>query len=382
MSLNKKLAAIITVSTLCSMTACHKTPDIPTPDNVAKTAEETVAEPEIPDQKAVNPNTDKDIQTAKNTESDSDSDRIDSKRDIVPSKFEKADETWSNIKIKFNNCADELEDQDKARIEKELSGILQKWNTLRNQKNVAKLVKLYGESAVIRGSSLPNSKIGDNLNKSFTKHKDFSQTPGSEVTIDLLSNSMEESLQNWSVRFPETFSQDGKTTDTEIFMVLSRSIRDDEGSDWAIIVESDIATDRNMRKKLGLYAYDKITGCGDLLYTILIDSPIMRYKINTYYEDALRDMKSGFLQKLELKFDETWEDSNILKNPEVCFVLREIHSNEADPNDIDMPPTYTVTTARFSIDTETKLIKDDIFENTFPIETQYHADLKRLCKIK
>ncbi|MBQ4358839.1 MAG: hypothetical protein II767_01135 [Proteobacteria bacterium] len=290
--------------------------------------------------------------------------------------FIKTSGDWSDMQIEIRSFPESSDDKDKAQIKKDIAELLQKWNNLRNLKGYEKLDKLYGDTAYLRGSVLPHKDITAKLKKSFEKHKDFSQTPGIHVTVDYLFSFKFESIEKWSVRFDESFTQDGKTTDTEIFMVLSRKLPDDAQSFWSIEVESDIATDRNMLKKLDLALEKAPTSCESLAYQILLDSPMLRYEINTMYEGATAGIKSGELDGISLDspISETLPSEN---SKHFGFDLTEEHAADPDnPEDAGR----SLRLNGYGIDFEEMKIEDENHEIFHAIEPRYLADIKRLCK--
>ena len=290
--------------------------------------------------------------------------------------FIKTSGDWSDMQIELRSFPISSDDKDQALIKKEVAELLQKWNNLRNLKGYEKLDKLYFKAAYLRGKSLQQKDISSHLKKSFEKHKDFSQTPGIHVTMDYLYTSVLEPVEHWSVRFNESFTQDGKTTDTEIFMVLKRVHPDDAQSFWSIYVESDISTDRNMAKKLGLAPSKAPTNCEELAYQILVESPVIRYEINTIYEAAMQDMKAGTLDGISL--DEGPREELSDGNSKVLSVkLYEDHPG--DPEDPESSG-YSVTINNYTVDIEENKIEDEAHEVFHTIEARYAEDIKRLCK--
>lgn len=270
--------------------------------------------------------------------------------------FEYDDGSGWNMKIQIIDCP---EDVDKAKTQMGISSLLKSWNELRNQKDAEKLAALYTDKAFIRGDEVEQKNIAAKLDKSFKKHPDFSQKPGSEVLVNYLDK------ETWSVRFPESFTQDGKTTDTEIFIVLTEALGNDGKIEFRIHIESDISTDKNIQKKIGYEYYQKPDSCHALLYNIMLESPEMRYNTNLLYVPAMRDMKSGDLINVTLN-DENSESNE----PYGEYAIVEKHAD------------HEVTVSRYSIDAQEYVIKDEIESRQFTIDEKYRADLRRLCKIK
>ncbi|MBR4984862.1 MAG: hypothetical protein IKY83_03880 [Proteobacteria bacterium] len=301
---------------------------------------------------------------------------LDEKAAAPANDFVKTSGDWSDMQIELRSIPISSDDKDKAIIQKEVAELLQKWNNLRNLKGYEKLDKLYFKTAYLRGKALEQKDIASYLKKSFEKHKDFSQTPGIQVTMDYLYTFSTEAIENWSVRFNESFTQDGKTTDTEIFMVLKRVHPDDGQSFWSIYVESDISTDRNMAKKLGLAPSQAPANCAQLAYQILAESPMIRYEINTIYQAAQTDLKAGTLEGINLAEDPSEEPPND---------HAKIHSYrlyEDHPGDSEDPESsgYRVTLNNYTVDLEDHKIEDEANEVFHTIEARYAADIKRLCK--
>ena len=301
---------------------------------------------------------------------------LDEKAAAPANDFVKTSGDWSDMQIELRSIPISSDDKDKAIIQKEVAELLQKWNNLKNLKGYEKLGMLYANTAYLRGSAIERKDMTAKLKKSFEKHKDFSQTPGIHVTVDYLFTFEFESIEKWSVRFDESFTQDGKTTDTEIFMVLSRKLPDDAQSFWSIEVESDIATDRNMLKKLGLSLEKAPTTCEDLAYQILLDSPMLRYEINTLYEGASKGIKSGELNGISLDAP----PSESLPSPDrkqFGYDLTEDHAGDPDnPEDAGR----MLRLNGYGIDFEENKLEDEVHEVFHDIEPRYFADIKRLCK--
>lgn len=289
--------------------------------------------------------------------------------------FVKTSGDWSDMKLNILNYPESSDEKDKVAIKKDISELLQKWNNLRNLKDSDKLSKLYDGNLYLRGSLIENKNIAAKFKKSFEKHKDYSQTPGIRVTATYLSTSATESAETWSVQFDETFTQDGKTTDTEILLILSRKLLDDAQSSWSIIVESDIATDRNLLKKIGL-ASEEPKDCEGMAYRILTESPIIRYFANTMYEDVLADEKSGDLEGVYLS-EEPGEEATSVDAKQFTYRLYEDHAGDSEDSE---DSGHRATISIFSIDLEANTIEDDIEEIVYPIDTRYAADIKRVCK--
>ncbi|MBQ9395933.1 MAG: hypothetical protein IJU23_10530 [Proteobacteria bacterium] len=291
--------------------------------------------------------------------------------------FVKTSGDWSDIQLEIRNFPDSSDDADKAQIQKDLAELLKNWNSLRNLKDSDKLSKLYAGRAYLRGSALEQKAIAPKLKKSFEKHKDFSQTPAIHVVIDYLYTSADESVEHWSARFNETFFQDGKTTDTEILIVFKRELPDDAQAFWSIVVESDISTDRNMLKKLGLLPPNAPNDCEGLAYQILIDSPMLRYEINTMYEAALEAEKSGELDGLVISDDPSEEEpSDTAKS----FFYRLYEDHAGDPENPD-DSGHRATLNMYTVEFEENKIVDEVYEISHIIDPQYKADIKRLCKL-
>lgn len=209
-----------------------------------------------------------------------------------------ADNNWSNIHIIVHNNSPELPDEE--RVRKEISPILQAWNKHRNAHDAKKLAKLFNKEVIIRGNNLTRDDFEKKMKDSFVKNSDFKQTPQADVYVDFIYGYMNEPVEYWSVRFNEVFTQAGKTTKTEISLVLSRYMSDDAQSDWHIDVESDVDTDRSLRNKLSLAPFEpdfKNDSCDALKMLILAESPLFRFSIAKNYE-AFRNSEES-----DLRFD-------------------------------------------------------------------------------
>ncbi|MBQ8037786.1 MAG: hypothetical protein IJ268_12405 [Proteobacteria bacterium] len=356
------LLASLSLSALLSLQACNKQPQ-----ETEKSSEQAPAQVQEPQPEAPAQAQDKPI--------DADAPAADAAQPENKG-FAKTSGDWSDIQIEIRNFPESSDEKDKAQIKKDIADLLQKWNNLRNLKGYEKLGMLYGDTAYLRGSALKQKDLTAKFKKSFEKHQDFSQTPGIHVTVDYLFTYEFESVEIWSARFDESFTQDGKTTDTEIFMTFKRKHLDDAQSVWRIEVESDIATDRNMLKKLGLLPEKAPATCESLAYQILIDSPLLRYEINTMYEGASAGIKSGELDGISLDAppSETLPSEN---SKHFGYDLTEEHAADPDnPEDAGR----SLRLNGYGIDFEEMKIEDEVHEIFHDIEPRYLADIKRLCK--
>lgn len=363
------ILASLSLSALLSLQACNKQPQETEKPSEQAPAQVQETQPEAPAQAKDNP-TDAAAPAEPETDAAPDAAQPENKG------FAKTSGDWSDIQIEIRNFPQSSDEKDKAQIKKDIADLLQKWNNLRNLKGYEKLNMLYSDPAYLRGSALKQKDITAKLKKSFEKHQDFSQTPGVHVTVDYLLTYEYESVEIWSARFDESFTQDGKTTDTEIFMTFKRKHLNDAQSVWRIEVESDIATDRNMLKKLGLLPEKAPASCESLAYQILLDSPILRYEINMMYEGASAGIKSGELDGISLDAppSETLPPEN---SKHFGYDLTEDHAADPDnPEDAGR----SLRLNGYGIDFEEMKIEDEVHEIFHDIEPRYIADIKRLCK--
>jgi len=259
-----------------------------------------------------------------------------------------ADDNWSNINIHILNSCDE--DEDVNRVVKELKPILQSWNTSRNAHDAKKLAKLFANQVYIRGTVLDNGGFLQKMKSSFEKHKDYKQTPKADVYVNCLEQAVADPIQKWSVRFNEAFVQDDKTTETEIMLGLTRYLTDDDDSTWKFVIESDIASDRSMIRKLGILQTDSfLEPCDELLGYIITESPLFRWKIALNYQ-AFKDAESM------MKFTFEGESYRLYESLD----------------------THNATLEWYEVDLESKTIST-MLEARVVIDAQYNKALTELC---
>lgn len=149
-----------------------------------------------------------------------------------------------------------------------ITPLLEAWNTAMNQHDAEAVANTHTNSAIIRGKEYTIASYRDKEAKAFQKHPDFTQTPSwDSIYIAPMPNE-----KGFFTTFNETFSQGGKDTNTEIMLVVVR-----EGSGFKIAYESDISTDRNLLKKMGLNTYTTSSNCKQLNGQIVMESPMFRH---------------------------------------------------------------------------------------------------------
>ncbi len=308
---------------------------------------------------------------------------------VSSSPFVSSDSNWEKMHIDIRSYPDSADEEQKAIIHRDISKLLRSWNRYRNEKDTGKLAGLYARACYIRGESLEGKGVGAKLKKSFEKHADYSQVPGVEVRVNFLSQREYESVENWSVQFMESFTQDGRTSEADILLILSRKISDDVDSDWRIVVETDASTDRNMMKKMEMNIEFSPKTCRDLSRAILAESPMIREEVNGLYEAALRDMKKKTLAGIELVEpaepavggDGVDEESAKAVKGAYSFVLYEEHLTTKEEEEETGRTWYPVVLGRYVVDMEEKRIVDEIFDNIYPIEEKYRNAISCLCKL-
>jgi hypothetical protein len=137
-----------------------------------------------------------------------------------------------------------------------------------NRHDSSAIANLHTDNAIIRGKGYTISEYQEKQAKAFQKHPDFKQTFANDIYVTPL-----QAQNGYALIFDETFTQNGKSTPTEIMIV---ALRTENG--YKINYESDISTDRNLIKKMGISGYTNPTSCSQLESQILIESPMFRYE--------------------------------------------------------------------------------------------------------
>jgi hypothetical protein len=152
----------------------------------------------------------------------------------------------------------------------QIGALLSEWNNAMNRHDADTVANTHTYQAMIRGTEYSVAEYRVKVAKAFSKHPDFQQSPANEVYATPLADK-----SGYAIIFDETFTQGGKSTPTEIMLVVIR-----EGFNYKIIYESDISTDRNLLKKMGINAtaWASPSDCMQLMGQILIESPVFRYE--------------------------------------------------------------------------------------------------------
>lgn len=309
--------------------------------------------------------------------------------ELEASSFAASDSNWEKMHLDIRSFPDSADEEQKEIIYRDVSRLLRGWNRHRNEKDAGKLAGLYAKECYIRGEALKGKEVAGKLKKSFEKHSDYSQIPGVDVRVNFLRQREYESVETWSVQFMESFTQDGKTSDADILLILSRKISDDVDSDWRIVVETDAATDRNMMKKLGMKIDFSPKTCRDLALAILAESPMIREEVSGLYEAALVDMKKKTLAGIVLEEpddpalggDGVDADAAKAVKGSYSFVLYEEHLTTKEEEEETGRTWYPAVLGRYVVDLEEKQIVDEIFESIYPIEEKYQDAISCECRL-
>ena len=150
----------------------------------------------------------------------------------------------------------------------QIARLLNRWNDAMNQHDANAVANTHTDNAMIRGKVYTVAAYRDKEAKAFDKHPDFQQSPASDVYATPLPDK-----NGYHLIFDETFSQGGKDTPTEIMLVVIR-----QNGDYKISYESDISTDRELIKKMGVSVSTSPNSCTQLGQQILVESPLFRYQ--------------------------------------------------------------------------------------------------------
>ena len=150
----------------------------------------------------------------------------------------------------------------------QIGRLLNTWNDAMNQHDADAVANTHPNGATIRGTAYSVADYRDKEAKAFKKHPDFQQTPA----IDVYASPLQDG-SGYTLIFDETFTQGGKSTQTEIMLAVIR-----QGADYKINYESDISTDIGLLNKMGVKTWTSSSECIQLMGEILFKSPMFRYE--------------------------------------------------------------------------------------------------------
>ncbi len=262
-----------------------------------------------------------------------------------------ADAHWSNLKIHVLNTCEE--EDDPSRVTKELKSILQSWYTSQTAHNAKALALRFGDTVYLRGAVMDNQNFYKMMKSTFEKSKDYKLTPEAEVYANCISQAPDEPVENWTVRFNASTVEDGHVSQNETMLGLTRYFTDDDDATWKFIMLSDLTTDRNLMRQLGIQQTKEDNGpCEDLLGYIVTESPVFRWDILMNYQAFTDDHR-----KMNYELDDGDGSYHLYEN------------QGSNLSSIDW----------FEVNRNTKTIKT-VSDKLVVIDKQYEQMIDELCK--
>jgi hypothetical protein len=156
--------------------------------------------------------------------------------------------------------------------EQQLKKLVDVWNSASNEKNTARLEKLYAEEVDLYGEPMSNTNAAASKEAYFNRTPDFHQALGDSINIQ------KSSVNTARADFVKTVTAGHKTKSYKAYLQFEKN-----GKNWRITEESDESTDKKLSTAIKPMPVKEITSCDKAAEAIFLSSAAVRKQLQQKY---------------------------------------------------------------------------------------------------